>query len=521
MGANLSQTDKVPRTQVLYRCICGNELIVEPDLAVVCGSCNRRIVPEAIQLAMAATCSISNHQGSRALTAVLDVSEVDPLCNQLLGHFRLDYRLGAGGMGAVYRALDTSLQRYVAVKVLRGFGVQGACPSAPDKVTGLLQEAIAQARLNHPHVVTIFYVGRHEGEPFLAMELINGETLSETLKRGPLPYARVMRIAMQVADALKHASYFGIVHGDIKPSNLLVVNETHVKLSDFGLSRLSNREVDVEKLSGTPAYLAPELLYGSLSSVQSDMYALGITFYELTFGKRPFVVGPESFHGDTLEAPPIVEFPPVWPRDVPHEWSEVLKRLLAPEPSERYVTYVDLLSDLRRLVPITSMQAAPTPRAMAYLLDQSMLLLLMLPFALTLLAINQAPTLQDYRSLEPFVAAFSLIVPAGHLLMARRGFRTIGRYLFQLRVVDEHGLPLRPRDRMTREFLRCMVAWLAPFATYAGLYTALVDNVIDGLIVAYLAADSICIFMRNDGRSLHDLLSRSRVVLEQPAQQSV
>ena len=188
MGANLSQTDKVPRTQVLYRCICGNELIVEPDLAVVCGSCNRRIVPEAIQLAMAATCSISNHQGSRALTAVLDVSEVDPLCNQLLGHFRLDYRLGAGGMGAVYRALDTSLQRYVAVKVLRGFGVQGACPSAPDKVTGLLQEAIAQARLNHPHVVTIFYVGRHEGEPFLAMELINGETLSETLKRGPLPY---------------------------------------------------------------------------------------------------------------------------------------------------------------------------------------------------------------------------------------------------------------------------------------------------------------------------------------------
>jgi len=515
MGANFSKTDEVPRTQLLYRCVCGNELMVDPKNAIVCDDCHRKIMPEAIQIAMMATLSISDPNATHAVSAVHDLPEIDPLCSQVLGHFRLDCRLGAGGMGAVYRALDTSLQRYVAVKVLRGFSGSGTSPSAPEKITSLLQEAIAQARLNHPHVVTIFYVGRHEGEPFLAMELVEGETLSDTLKRGPLPYPRVIGVAIQVADALRHAHQFGIVHGDIKPSNLLVVDETHVKLSDFGLSRLSARQTDHEKLAGTPAYLAPELLHGSPSNMQSDMYALGITFYELTFGKRPFAISSSQHAEDTYDKPPILEFPPVWPRDVPREWANVLMRLLACEPSDRYAAYDDLIDDLSRLVPISSTQAAPAPRAIAYLLDQSILLLLMGPFALALAAINQAPS--SYRFLEPILALISLIVPAAHLILARRGFRTLGRYLFQLRVVDEHGLPLPPRSRMTREFLRCMIAWLAPFATYAGLYSAMVDVTIDGLIVTYLAADSICVFIRKDGRSLHDLLSRSRVVLEQPA----
>jgi len=515
MGANFSKTDKVPRTQVFYRCVCGKELLVDLKNTMVCDDCNRKIMPEAIQLAMTATLSISDPHSPHLLTAVRDLPEVDPLCNQVLGHFRLDSRLGAGGMGAVYRALDTSLQRYVAVKVLRGFCGSGASPSAPEKVTSLLQEAVAQARLNHPHVVTIFYVGRHEGEPFLAMELVDGETLSDTLKRGPLPYTRVIGVAIQVADALRHANQFGIVHGDIKPSNLLVVSETHVKLSDFGLSRLSTRETDREKLAGTPAYLAPELLYGSPSNMQSDMYALGITFYELTFGKRPFAVSNSEPVEENQDELPTLEFPAVWPRDVPREWANVLRRLLAAEPSERYATYDDLIDDISRLVPISSTQAAPAPRAMAYLLDQSILLLLMGPFAIALAAINQAPT--SYRFLEPILALFSLVVPGTHLILARRGFRTLGRYLFQLRVVDEHGLPLPPRSRMTREFLRCMIAWLAPFATYAGLYSAMVDVTIDGMIVTYLAADSICVFTRKDGRSLHDLLSRSRIVLEQPS----
>ncbi len=503
-----------PTTKLFYRCVCGCEVPVEPTQAATCLKCLRTISPEAIQLAMAATVSVSDLHEARLLESPELIQASDPLSGKLLGHFRLEQRLGAGGMGAVYRSLDTSLQRYVAVKVLRGGYALDSCTASPERVTALLQEAVAQARLNHPHVVTIYYVGRHEDEPFLAMELVPGPTLGDRLKEGPLPYNEVVQTALNVADALQHAHQFGIVHGDIKPSNLLSTHGGQIKLSDFGLSRLGASSETLDKVAGTPAYLAPELLAGRPPTIQSDMYALGVTLYELTFGRLPFnvsgVTPREWLKSRESEHP---EYPLPWPREVPYAWTTILNKLLARDPQDRFADHAELIAALRRLQPVSTTRAAVAPRSIAYAIDQAFLLACLIPFAGMMLLLESEGYFA-YRWLEPIVAAASLIVPALHLTFVSRGWSTVGRYLFQLRVVDEHGLPLDRSARLTREFLRNMFAWVTPFAAYAGLYSPAVDRGIDGLLMAFMALDIALLFLRSDGRTLHDWLCRSSVVLD-------
>ena len=170
-----------------------------------------RVSGEALTSAYEATVSLTNVQNIPHHTEV-EIEPADALSHHVLGHFRLERSLGQGGMGEVYRALDTSLQRYVAVKVMRKKG-----DNFSKRVEGMLREAVAQARLNHPHVVTIYYVGRQEEEPFLAMELLPGPTLAERIKHeGVIPYPDAIRFAIQIASALKHATIFDLIHADIK-----------------------------------------------------------------------------------------------------------------------------------------------------------------------------------------------------------------------------------------------------------------------------------------------------------------
>ncbi len=152
----------------------------------------------------------------------------------------------------------------------------------------MLEEARAQARVNHPNVVHVYYVSRSEHQPYLAMELAPNGTVADLLKGGQLCFADVVDIGLQVAHALRASSKLQIVHGDIKPSNVLLSGRT-AKLSDFGLARcLAGKLQSESNLSGTPNYMAPELCDGADRSVQSDMYAFGVMLYEMTFARLPF-----------------------------------------------------------------------------------------------------------------------------------------------------------------------------------------------------------------------------------------
>ena len=507
-----------PTTGLAYRCVCGTEFSIDSERGGVCPLCHRSFQKEAIQQALQATVTVGDVKQATALQWEEDGAE-DPFVGAVLGHFKLDRSVGRGGMGTVYRALDMSLQRYVAVKVVRNIGEDGT--ASEDHVANMLQEAVAQARLNHPNVVTIYYVGRQENQPFLAMELVGGTTLGDRLKLGPLPYAFVVQIGLQVADALRHANQFGIVHADIKPSNLLISGEQQVKLSDFGLSRMTAAEQQAGKIAGTPAYLAPELLTGGGFSIQSDMYALGVTMFELTFGRVPF-----ELRGTTVQErlqthqTAVVEYPNPWPNEVPREFKGVLDRLLAKQPEDRYQNYDTLQNDLQRLKPVSTTSAALAPRAMAYAVDQMLLLASFAPFVFAMIALTQVDGEIYYAWLVPILGILSFAVPATYLTAIRAGWRSLGCYLFQLQTVDEHGLPLRGDLRFTREILRCFVAWLMPLATYAELFWPGVDRVVDVVVILFLAMDIVCFFVTSNRTTLHDLICHARVVLETQGNQS-
>jgi eukaryotic-like serine/threonine-protein kinase len=509
---------------VLYHCACGHEFRVDASAGGECAHCKRFVQAEALRTAMNATVSIASMDLEHNIHH-FEVDESDILSKRKYGHFRLDRKLGSGGMGAVYRALDTSLQRYVAVKVMRN-----PDQAVKERIATMLREAVAQARLNHPNVVTIYYVGRQDEDPFLAMELLSGPTLAEKLKQnGKIPYADAIRFATQVASALEHASQFGIVHADIKPANLILSGDKSIKLSDFGLSSIQSIEDKKSTISGTPAYVAPELIRGNATSPQSDMYALGITLFELVFGRHPYTQNnPESTIRDKMESHlnAKIDFPVSWPNDVPRGFMTLLNRLMAKDPKDRYADYSELISDLRRLAPVSTTTAGLAPRAMAYAIDQFYLLLFLAPFALAILFLNSDSDLardyRQYRWIAPILAFSSLIVPGLYLFLTYNGWRSIGRYLFQLQIVDENGLPARKEQLVSREVLRNAFAWFFPLLLYISPNIEVDSRFGDGslmvrtlefILVAFLAIDWGLALLLKGRRSLHDYLFRSRVVL--------
>ena len=199
--------------------------------------------------------------------------------------------LGGGGMGTVYLAHDLSLDRPVAIKVLRR-----ELGDKPELVERLVLEAQAQARLQHPNVVNVYYIGVFDGTPYFAMEYVRGQTLADQLsERGTLPWQEALEYIIQTTQALLEAHERGIVHRDVKPSNLLLCPAgaggavgalAHIKVADFGLAAQSGRQQ--EHLVGSPYYAAPEQLAGQAPDHRSDIYSLGVTFHELLTGNPPF-----------------------------------------------------------------------------------------------------------------------------------------------------------------------------------------------------------------------------------------
>ena len=273
------------------------------------------------------------------------------------GRYRLERLLGTGGMAEVWLAEDQRLGRWVAVKFLRE---AFTAASDADAVAAFEREARVIARLQHPNIVGVFDAGIHEGRRFIVMEYVHGYTLRELLEtQGRMTEAEAIRYGAQVASALQYAHEQGVVHCDIKPENI-IINETGVaKVADFGVAETINRTLapgQAQDLLGTIAYLAPEVIQGAQPDPRSDVYALGLTVYEMVAGRLPFSgASAAAIAGQRLAAhAPVLR---THARGASAELEAVLARALALSPEDRFATSAALGTALRR-VPLTPTQPA-------------------------------------------------------------------------------------------------------------------------------------------------------------------
>ena len=266
---------------------------------------------------------------------------------QMMDKYKIIEEIGKGGFATVYRAVDTTLNRKVALKVLDPLLMRDEA-----FVARFQQEARAAASLEHPHIVPIYEVGEGDGRLFIAMRLVRGPSLAQRLEtQGRFPWEDTLDILRQVSDALAYAHEEGVVHRDIKPHNILLDERSGPMLSDFGFARLVGTSTLTQSLSGgivgTPAYIAPEIWEGVKATPATDVYALACVVYEMLTGEvlfggeTPMVVMRAHDRGAQL--------PEEWPIDVPPDVGRVLARALARQPDERYATVPEFLGALEEL----------------------------------------------------------------------------------------------------------------------------------------------------------------------------
>lgn len=276
----------------------------------------------------------------------------DLLVGVELGHYRIVEKIGAGGMGEVYRARDQHLARDVAIKVLPpGSLIDGSARKHFHK------EALILSKLNHPNVATIHDFDSQRGVDFLVMEYIPGITLSEKVASRPLPEKEILSLGVQLAEGLSAAHEHGVVHRDLKPGNLRVTSDGRLKILDFGLAKLRCSVTDsatteslseAQTMAGTVPYMAPEQLLGGEIDARTDLHAAGAVLYELATGQRPFAEGERSqVIGAILRRSPLR--PTALNHDLSPELERVITKCMEKEPENRYQSAKELAVDLRRL----------------------------------------------------------------------------------------------------------------------------------------------------------------------------
>lgn len=289
------------------------------------------------------------------------------MADRMLGHYRILEKIGAGGMGVVFRARDERLDREVALKVV------GERWLTDDKARArLLQEARTASALNHPHVCTIYEVAESAGEAYIAMEYVAGRPLSALVPGEGLRTETLLRYALQISDALAHAHQRRVIHRDLKSSNVVITPEGRAKVLDFGLAkRLREEDLDAVTRSqislteagtivGTLHYLAPEALHGQPADERSDLWALGVMLYEMATGTLPFQ-GKTSYE---LTSGILREPPAPFPERVPTGLRGVIQRCLVKEPGERYQSAVEVRAALEALQSGSAVSApVSTPKA--------------------------------------------------------------------------------------------------------------------------------------------------------------
>jgi eukaryotic-like serine/threonine-protein kinase len=274
-----------------------------------------------------------------------------------LGHYQVLEKIGAGGMGEVYRARDEHLDRDVAIKILP----PGVLADELSRKR-FHKEAIALSKLNHPNIATIYDFDTQQGVDFLVMEYIAGSALSDQLAKGPLPESDILRVGLQLAEGLVAAHEHGVIHRDLKPGNLRLTDDGRLKILDFGLAKLrrpltptavTETWSEAQGIIGTLPYMAPEQLLGEEADERTDIHAAGLVLYEMATGQRPFgEVAPSQLIAAILRRPTV---PPTMqnPR-ISAELERIIGKCLEKEPGNRYQTARELAIDLRRLATPSS-----------------------------------------------------------------------------------------------------------------------------------------------------------------------
>lgn len=279
------------------------------------------------------------------------------LVGRLIGHYQIFSLLGAGGMGEVYRALDTRLDREVAIKVLPPHLAQD-----PEALTRFKREAKAVAALSHPNILAIHDFGTEKGLSYAVMELLEGETLRGRVARSALPWREAVEVGIAVAEGLSAAHAKGMVHRDLKPENIFLTAAGQVKILDFGIARmktaitadattLTSAMANVTqpgRLLGTVGYMSPEQLRGEVADAPSDFFSFGVVFYEMLSGQRPFAheTAVETMAAVLKEEPPALS---ELGKGIPKDLDRVVGRCLLKQPGERFQSARDLASDLRAI----------------------------------------------------------------------------------------------------------------------------------------------------------------------------
>jgi serine/threonine-protein kinase len=286
------------------------------------------------------------------------------MIGQTLGHYRILEKVGAGGMGVVYRAHDEQLERDVALKVL-----PTGTLSDNSSRRQFRKEALALGKLSHPNIETIYEFDTQDGIDFLVMEYVPGNTLAERLVTGALPEKEVVALGMQIAAAMEEAHSRGIVHRDLKPRNIAITERGQAKVLDFGLAKLlpqvnemtSDTVTDTQAGAGTLPYMPPEQLQGESVDARADIYTIGAVLYEMATERRAF---PQELPSRVIDA--ILHHPPVPPRALNSRISPELERIilkcLDKDPGRRFQSVKELLVDLRRLGSTsTALTTVPLP----------------------------------------------------------------------------------------------------------------------------------------------------------------
>jgi serine/threonine protein kinase len=280
-----------------------------------------------------------------------------PLTNgTMVSHYRIVEKIGAGGMGEVYLAEDTKLDRKVALKFLP----QHLCQDA-DCRARFTREAQASAKLDHPNIVAVHEVGEFQGRPFFSMQHVEGQTLKEVIAGKPLPLDRILEISIQVCDGLQAAHEKGITHRDIKPSNILIDSHGRARIVDFGLASVLGLDhlTKTGSTLGTIGYMSPEQVRGDKVDHRTDLFSFGVVLYELITGHSPFKADSEAatLHAITNDKPEMLAR---FRREVPTEWQTVIDKALDKNVATRYQHADDIATDFKRLS--TAANSPRTPR---------------------------------------------------------------------------------------------------------------------------------------------------------------